>query len=122
MTPFELLAAKLPDPTITAAQRQIAVEEIGQQIKNHCHIEEVPAALYFTQANMAADLLRYEREAARPQQESPGKVSAISEGDTSVSFATEDDRTRLLGEHRQMLDTLILNYQEQLQAFRKVRW
>ena len=122
MIALELLAVKLPDPAITEVQRQMALAEIGQQIKNYCHIDEIPAALYFTQANMAADLLRYEQEAARPADEVEGRVSAISEGDTSVSFAKSDDRDRLLGEHRKMLDSLILGYRQQLQVYRKLRW
>lgn len=128
MMPLEILAAKLPSEAITNEQRQLAIAEIEQQIMNYCHINAVPSALCFVVASMAADLLRYETEAGRqhtgegaPQ----GSVTALSEGDTSVSFGkpeAEADRARLLGEHRQMLDMLILNYREQLQAYRKLRW
>ena len=88
-------------------------------------------ALYFTQANMAADLLRYEAEAAAipsggadVETELAGRISAISEGDTSVSFggksAQEQDRERILGDHRKILDGLIFDYRHQLQGFRVV--
>jgi len=108
MTPLEILAVKLPSPDISELQRQVALAEIEQQIKNYCHIDAVPRALNFTWANMAADLLRY-----NPGAETSGKVASISEGDTSVSFAKDDTQERL--------DTLLLNYRQQLQAFRKVR-
>ena len=131
MTPLEILANKLTDPEITEAQRQLAIEEIGQEIRIYCNREDVPVDLRFVWANMAADLLRYEQEENRaPDEESgeadlAGKVSAISEGDTSVSFGNksvaEADRERQLGERRTMLDALILNYREQLQRHRKVR-
>lgn len=130
MTPLEILAVKLPDSEITEAQRLLAIEEMRQEILNYCRISQVPEALYFTQANMAADLLRYEQEAnRRPDLDAggdavlAGKVSAISEGDTSVSFgnesAAESDRKHQLGERRTVLDAMILNYREQLQKFRK---
>lgn len=122
MIPLELLAAKLPDPAITEARRLAALAEIQQQIQNYCRIDEIPAALYFTQANMAADLLRYELEAARPAEETQDNVTAVSEGDTSVSFGTASDRELLLGDHRRMLDELIFQYRQQLQAFRRLRW
>lgn len=133
MTPLEILAVKLTDTNITGVQRQLAIEEIGQEILNYCYISEVPAQLYFVQANMARDLLLYEQELNRvpdaggtDEAALSGKISSISEGDTSVSFgnksAAELNRERLLGDHRKALDTLILNYRHQLQEFRKLRW
>lgn len=133
MTPLEILAVKLTDTSVTEAQRQLAIDEIGQEILNYCHIPVVPPELYSTQANMARDLLLYEQEANRPTNDGgqddgavAGKVSSITEGDTSVSFGNksvaETDRERTLGSHRSMLDALILNYREQLNQFRKVKW
>lgn len=130
MTPWEILAVKLPDADITEEQRLSALAEMEQEILNYCNIEAVPGALAFTWANMAADLLRYQRAANKPAAEEDseaalaGKVSSISEGDTAVSFGNkseaESDRERLLGGHREMLNGLIFNYREQLQQFRKV--
>ena len=110
MIPLEILAGKLPDPNISEAQRLAALAEVEQYIKNYCNITKVPQELYFVWANMAADLLRY-----NPDAETSGKVSSISEGDTSVSFAKEDAI-------RVYLNQLQLDYRQQLQSFRKVRW
>ena len=125
MTPLEILAVKLPD--VAEERRLLALAETEQQIKNYCHIDAIPEALYFVLADMTADLLLYELEAERPSAGAgaSGSVTAISEGDTSVSFGKSEaqtDRERLLGNHRQMLDKLILDYRQQLQAFRKLRW
>ena len=132
MTPFEILAAKLPATEITSVQRELALSEIEQEILNYCNITKVPPALYFTQVNMARDLLLYEQELNQPPDDGEGteaalsgKVSSISEGDTTVAFGNkstaEEDRARLLGGHRDMLDALILNYREQLNKFRNFR-
>ena len=137
MTALEILAVKLTDESITQEQRQLAIAETAQEIINYCNITGdspvVPPQLHFVQANMARDLLLYDQEVNRPPSDAEGneaalsgKVSSISEGDTSVSFGNksraDEDRTRILGSHREMLDMLILNYREQLNKFRKPRW
>ncbi|MFV0401681.1 MAG: hypothetical protein ACK5LX_13845 [Oscillospiraceae bacterium] len=133
MTALEILAVKLPDADITEAERELAVAEVAQKVLTFCNIAEAPAALNFVIANMARDLLLYEKAVNTPADDGSGgeaafsgKVSSISEGDTSVSFGNktgaETDRDRVLGDDRDRLDQLVLNYREDLIAFRKVRW
>ena len=132
MTALEILAVKLTDASVAEMQRLLALAEIEQEILNYCNISAVPPQLCFVQANMARDLLLYEQELNRVPDDGDageaalsGKVSSIAEGDTTVSFGNksdaEEDRARLLGSHREMLDMLILNYREQLNKFRDFR-
>lgn len=109
MTALEILAVKLPDTEITESQRLLALVEIEQMIKNYCDIDAVPEALYFTWANMTADLLR-----SASGEESDEAVSSIKVGDTTVDFRKDA--------HKERVNAVILNYRQQLQDFRRIQW
>ncbi len=124
MTPLEILAAKLPSPDISDTQRLIAIAEAEQEIKNYCNIEIIPEALYFTLANMAADLLAFKPAAGETDGAVAGvsgTIASIKEGDTTVSFGSSAQaRSQERAEER--TEKLLLDYRKQLQSFRKVRW
>jgi hypothetical protein len=92
----------------------------------------VPAALKFTWANMAVDLLVYQHAVNTPADadgetaQTAGAVSSVKEGDTTVSFGGKSpgaaDRGRALDTHKAALDVLAMNYTAQLQRYRKVVW
>ena len=109
MTALEILTLKLANDEISKTQKGLAIAEIEQTIKDYCHIPDVPQGLNFVWANMAADLIRY-----KPDSETTGRASSITEGDTSVSFEKD--------EWRDILDSLVLNYKHQLQTYRRVKW
>lgn len=124
MTPLEILAAKLPSPELSDTQRQIAIAEAEQEIKNYCNIEVIPEELYFTLANMAADLLTYRPAGGETDGAAAsvsGTIASIKEGDTTVSFGS-GTQVRSQARTEERTEKLLLDYQKQLQSFRKVRW
>lgn len=85
------------------ADLDLLIAQVSQQIKNYCHLEELPAALNFTAAAMVLDLQRAET----------GKnimVTEIKMGDTSYGLQ-RDER----------INSLIKDYRSTLQQFRKLR-
>jgi len=107
------------------AKIESAVLEISQFILNYCAIPEVPRALYFTAANMAVDLLLYEqaRDTAPVVEIDMEGVGSIQVGDTSVKITSEvssTERQNTLKGHSIRLDTLLMNYQKQLNLFRRL--
>ena len=94
---------------------EMAIAETEQVILNYCNISKVPTALMFTHANMVVDLLRHELALAKElggeskdlDDISLADVTSIKIGDTSINLGK---------------DTLVLNYQTQLQKFRKMVW
>jgi hypothetical protein len=111
-----------PDETL------IAVKEAEQVIKNYCSIPEVPAPLLFTWANIATDLIMYKHESDNSPEDilsafDPSDVSNIKLGDTSISLGDKyrnNQRSRILQSHQANLDSLIMNYQAQLNQFRRL--
>ncbi|QUH21425.1 phage head-tail connector protein [Alkaliphilus sp. B6464] len=90
---------------------QFTLEKTEDTIKNYCNIKEIPTELNNTVLSMAVDLYRNENLG---EEESPlGSVSSISEGDTTVSYRSSANEFK---------DTLIKNYKEQLNRYRKLVW
>lgn len=114
MTIKEIVAAKLAGQDISEAAQELAIDEVKQTILNYCHIDTVPAALNYTWANMALDLLLYQQGVTSGETQT-GPVSSISEGDTTVTFGGENA-------HQAKLDDMVLDYRAQLQTFRQVKW
>mgnify|MGYP004645691157 FL=1 len=116
-TIIELVKRKLRGIEMTEDDIRLAVEEAQQVILNFCNISEVPAALRFTWANMATDILK-----SLNAEDTGGAVSggpaSISMGDTNLSFSTSGSTTG----HVVDLDNLINNYAAQLKKFRRIKW
>lgn len=139
MTVLEITLAKVKDladsGAVTEIDAQLAIYEVGFVIRNYCNIEEtrdIPEALNFTWANMAVDLLKYTYETNRSDAGAGGttevdvsEVSSLKIGDTQISlggsgFASQ--RSRILRSHAAVLDQLTMNYQSQLNKFRRMVW
>ena len=67
---------------------QFILDDVRETIINYCNINELPSGLINTAYRMAVDLYRYGRPGAA---EAPVKVSSITEGNTSTSFASAAD-------------------------------
>lgn len=90
---------------------QFTLEDVEQIIKDYCGIKEVPGGLHNTILRMAVDLYRNENLG---EEDIPlGSISSISEGDTSVSF---------MSDNAEFKDTLTKNYKVQLNRYRKLVW
>lgn len=112
---------------------EMAIAETEQVILNYCNISKVPTALMFTHANMVVDLLRHELALAKElggeskdlDDISLADVTSIKIGDTSINLgkgAQGSAAMQAANAHQVNLDTLVLNYQTQLQKFRKMVW
>lgn len=85
-------------------QMELDIEQVCQQVKNYCHITEIPEELNFTVAEMIMDL----------QRERTGEKINFTDanmGDTSYSFDADNS-----------IDGLLRDYKTDLQRFRKLRW
>lgn len=110
MTVKEIVLSKLKLSTSTI-DIDIAIDEVGQKIRNYCNIpdiEEIPTGLNFTYSNMVVGLIGY----ASPNMLQKD-VTNIKMGDTSYTFD--------LTSKQKFIDNLILNYEDDLTKYRKVR-
>ena len=104
------------------------VDEVGQAIKNYCMIPEIPNALKYVWIDMATDLCMYNAEINyRPVDPTDGvdvsDLSQIKVGDTQVYYGDKyrsNIRSRILQAHEINVDTITLNYKEQLNRFRRI--
>lgn len=133
MTVLEIVGAKVKalvaSGAITEVNEQLAIDETEQVIKNYCNINLVPAGLNFTWANMAVDLLKYtyasnsaDTSSAEPDS---AEVSSVKIGDTQIQLggaSTTNQRAAALRSHTAMLDSITMNYKEQLNKFRRMVW
>lgn len=110
MTVNEIVLSKLKLST-TNNDIDLAIEEIGQKIYNFCNIpftEELPKELNFTYANMVVGLVSYSSPNILQKD-----ITNIKMGDTSYTFD--------LASKQKFIDNLILNYEDDLTKYRKIR-
>lgn len=102
-----------------------AVDRAEWGIKNNINLPAVPDGLHFVWIDMAAGLFLRELKVAGLLPiafETPTK--SIAEGDTTVTFAVGGSDGALTPEAQfdRLLDRLINPPQEQLAAYRRMRW
>ena len=85
------------------------LQDTEEKIKNYCNLDEVPQELIHTKISMAVDIYRNEQIG---NESAPAAVKSISIGDTSTSFGTVQDSSRV--------ETLWKDYKKQLNRYRKV--
>lgn len=89
---------------------QFTLDDVEETILNYCNLNELPKGLEHTAYRMAMELYRGENIG---QEGSGMKISSISEGSTSTSFSDSSDNIK---------DTLLKDYQTQLNRYRRLRW
>ncbi len=90
---------------------EFALRDAEETVKNYCNLEEIPKGLEHTIIRMAMDMYRNEQFGDNTV---PMTVKSISEGDTSTSFGTVESSG--------YAQTLLKNYQKQLNRYRKVEF
>lgn len=88
---------------------EFALQDAEETVKNYCNLEEIPKGLEHTVVRMAMDICRNEQFG---DDAVPVTVKSISEGDTSTSFGTVESSG--------YAQTLLKNYQKQLNRYRRV--
>lgn len=102
-----------------------AIDRAEWEIKNNINLPAVPDGLRFVWIDLAAGLFLRDLKAAGQfpiQFETPAK--SIAEGDTTVTFAVGGSDGALTPEAQfdSILNQLINPPQDQLAAYRRVRW
>ena len=113
----DIIKAKTQSLTLADIKIDLALEEVETAFKNYCNRYDIPDKARFLVANLAVDLLKSQHtgdsDASEP---SEGELGSITVDDVSFSF---DAAKRA---HVINLDDILLNYREQLNQFRKMRW
>lgn len=126
MTVLEIINLKIVDATIAEPEKALAIGEVEQVIKNYCNLDRVPEALKYTWANMAVDLIKYNHESNNgggDMAADAADVSSIKVGDTQIQLGGgSSSRAKVLNSHRPNLDQIVMNYQSQLNKFRRMVW
>lgn len=124
----QIVEVKFGTLDVNETHVNLVIDEIETVILNYCNILEVPHALRFTWANMTVDLVKYEIEANRTDELDTmfdaRDVSIIHVGDTEIDFRGLGNtvKNRILKSHDAALDDIVMNYQQQLNRFRKMVW
>ncbi len=124
----QIVEVKFSTLDVDETHVNLVIDEIETVILNYCNILEVPHALRFTWANMTVDLVKYEIEANRTDELDTmfdaRDVSIIHVGDTEIDFRGLGNtvKNRILKSHDAALDDIVMNYQQQLNRFRKMVW
>lgn len=85
--------------------------DVEETIKNYCNLTEIPIGLKNTAIRMAVDLYRNENLG---EEDVPlGSISSITEGDTTVSYKSSASEFK---------NTLLKDYKQQLNRYRKLVW
>lgn len=129
----EIVKNILKDPDIPEQDIQLSIAEVEQAIKNYCHVPNVPSQLNFVWARMVVDLIRYDTAVnMEASSDAPDlgletnwniSVGSINMGDTSVKAGELDyssPKYKALNSHTADLDSIVLNYKNQLNSFRRI--
>ncbi len=87
---------------------QFVIDVAVETVLNYCNLSELPDGLIHTCYRMAIDLYRYEKPADAGI---PLRISSITEGDTSTSFAALSDVLN---------GTILKDYKKQLNRYRRI--
>lgn len=129
----EIVKNILKDPYIPEQDIQLSIAEVEQAIKNYCRVPNVPQQLNFVWARMVVDLIRYDTAVnMEASSDAPDlgletnwniSVGSINMGDTSVKAGELDyssPKYKALNSHTANLDSIVLNYKNQLNSFRRI--
>lgn len=130
MSILDIVKTKLNNPKVPDMFCQLCIDETEVTIKNYCCISVLPEALKFTWANMAVDLIRYQwasanKDSEQPKNISAGDISSIKIGDTNIQIgegSITNQYNKAIKSHQANLDSLVMNYKDQLNKFRRMVW
>jgi len=106
----------------------VTVDEIKVVIQEYCNIDRIPEGLKFTWANMAEDQYRYYNALSNPQPTqtlSMGDISQLKIGDTTINVDASKNNSqykKALRSHTSNLDSIVKNYRQQLNKYRRMVW
>lgn len=86
------------------------LETVITQVLDYCHRKDLPSGLKNTIVRMSVDMYREEQYGSAS---APTKEQSVKVGDTSTTFSTEQSSY--------YVDSLMKNYEKQLNNYRKLR-
>lgn len=113
----DIIKAKTSGIELHDEEIDLALEEVEVAFKNYCNRHDIPDRARFLVANLAVDLLKSQHTGNSDGSDIPaGELGSITVDDVSLSFDASK-RSHVIN-----LDDILLNYREQLNQFRKMRW
>lgn len=105
--------------TITTDDKKFMLNYAKTIIQNYCHRKDIPSNLNYVWVDIAIDYFKQLNPSLFEEQDEElkmKKLASISEGDTSMSFATSNNDPETL---LTIQNNLVKTYQVQMQSFRK---
>ena len=104
------------------------VDEVTQTVENYCQIPHILFAMRFIVVNMCSDYVIYGDEVGRDIEEvdlnaDPADLSSVKVGDVTIGLGDKyrsNMRKTVLNAHTYDLDSVLLNYKDQLNRFRRI--
>ena len=94
------------------------IDEVCEAVKIYCNIQNVPADLKYTIANMSIDLMvsmanKGLIQDAKLSSLSQDNIASIKDGDSEIKFKTSSTSK---------MNEIVLNYKSQINKFRLLKW
>jgi len=104
------------------------VDEVTQTVENYCQIPHILFAMRFIVVNMCSDYVIYGDEVGKDIEEvdlnaDPADLSSVKVGDVTIGLGDKyrsNMRKTVLNAHTYDLDSVLLNYKDQLNRFRRI--
>ena len=104
------------------------VDEVTQTVENYCQIPQILFAMRFIVVNMCSDYVIYGDEVGKDIEEvdlnaDPADLSSVKVGDVTIGLGDKyrsNMRKTVLNAHTYDLDSVLLNYKDQLNRFRRI--
>lgn len=127
MTVIEIVTLNVSQLNLTEAQIQQSVDEVAMAIKNYCNINSIPTELTYVHANMVEDLIRYRKarrdaDAGTVVAPSNSDITDLKIGDTNIKLVAGSNVPKELKAHSISVDSLVMDYKDQLNGFRRMVW
>ena len=114
----------------TEDEIEFVLAEVDQYIKNYCNISVIPEELVFVRSNLVLDYIRH-IESTKPVETGVditnttkvGPLTSIKSGNIQYNFSDNSTNgNHISNAHKVDLDSLCLNYINQLNKFRRNVW
>ena len=111
---------------------QLMVDEVDQAIKNYCHIDNIPNELEYVRVGLCVDCIRYQDsnvpvkgdvELDTSKVSRVGPLTYLISGAVTYGFGNnKTNKYDVSNAHIADLDSIMYNYIQQLNGFRRVVW
>lgn len=127
-TTSRLAQYKIASPT----DLESYIEEVEMSILNYCNLNQVPKELKFVWVNMVIDYVKWiaqqasATDAVPKKSSTPTVLSSLKEGDTTIGFSADTSSVEYQASNahklENVLDKIVMNYEDSLNRFRRVVW